>query len=355
MKMGKKFTLRSLSLLALILMMIGISTQALALNATNANAETTVETLFPALQGNLEDANNTEDVSTIDVDLDCFKDSTTEVDIPKQKSGYQLNSVRGRVTGTLTSADPWNYYVFTKNTNFKGSMEFNPDDSSYTMTLGLADYTTGQISLSDIVLTPGHGYVITFSPLPDDQDYAWVIQSPNESYGSSYSFTYDNEYTDAFYVAPNGDEYAVRNQKMYRNDSLVNLDYRYDVSFSNQYGYHERHIWMENANVRPIHVGAVEWYASAQRRYYDNVIVLQVLPGGTFTHHFYQNPPYMNWGHTDAAGIMTPRAITSTDLSERGGHYLIYDIDQGKTIQFASGLSANWTRNVGDLHDLKLL
>lgn len=355
MKMRKGFTTRALSLLVLALMMIGISTQAFALNVTNAATETSEETLFPILQGNLTDVYDTENLSVIDVDRDCFKNSATEVELPREKSGYQLNSVRGRVTGTLTSDDPWDYYVFTKNTNFKGSMEFNPGDLSHTMTLGLANYTTGQISLSDIVLTPGHGYVITFSPLPEDQDYAWIIQSPNESYGESYSFTYDNEYTDAFYVAPNGDEYAVRNQKLYRNDSLVNLNYKYDVSFSTQYGYHERHIWMENANVRPIHVGAVEWYASAQRQYYSNVIVLQVLPGGTFTHHFYQNPPYMNWGHSDAAGIMTPRAITSEDLSERGGHYLIYDIDQKKTVQFASGLSANWTKNVGDFHDLKLL
>lgn len=84
------------------------------------------------------------------------------------------------------------------------------------------------------------------------------------------------------------------------------------------------------------------------------MIVLEVLLGRTFTHHFYQNPPYMNWGHNDAAGIKTPRAITAEDLSRRGHHYLIYDINQGKTIQFASGLSANWTPRVGDLHDLRI-
>ena len=83
----------------------------------------------------------------------------------------------------------------------------------------------------------------------------------------------------------------------------------------------------------------------------DNVIILEVLPGGTFTHHFCQNPPSINWGYKDAAGIRTPRAITSDDITENSKHYLIYDIDQGKTIQFASGLSANWRPNYGDLHD----
>lgn len=87
----------------------------------------------------------------------------------------------------------------------------------------------------------------------------------------------------------------------------------------------------------------------------DNVIVLEVQPGGTFTHHFYQNPPYMNWGYDDAAGIRTPRAITSDDMSGNRKHYLIYDIDQGKTIQFKSDLSANWKENVGDLHDFNFL
>lgn len=125
MKMRKDFTTRALSLLVLALMMIGISTQAFALNVTNAAAETSEETLFPILQGNLTDVYDAEDLSVIDVDRDCFKNSATEVDLPKEKSGYQLNSVRGRVTGTLTSDDPWDYYVFTKNTNFKGSMEFN--------------------------------------------------------------------------------------------------------------------------------------------------------------------------------------------------------------------------------------
>lgn len=147
-------------------MIIGMNTQAFALNATDIHDMALTSTLH----GNLTEVNDTEDALIIDVNEDCFRDSTAELDIPKQKSGYQLNSAKGRVTGTLTAADPWNYYVFTKNTDFKGSVEFNPNDPSYTMTLGLADYTTGQISLSNIVLTPGHNYVITFTPLPDNQD-----------------------------------------------------------------------------------------------------------------------------------------------------------------------------------------
>lgn len=312
------------------------------------------ETVVPSLQGNLQEQDKTE-TETIDVNQTSFENSTSKEDIPNQRSGYQLNASSGTVSETLTSDDPWDYYVFTKNTNFKALVEFNTSEPGYTMTLGLVDYTTGQISLSSsIILSAGDRYIITFSPLADNQDYAWVIQSKNGSYGTSYSFTYDNNYTDAFYVAPNGDEYAIRNQKMYRNDSLVNTDYIHESDYSNQYGYQKRHIYMEDANVKAIHVGAVEWYESKKRIYHDNVIVLELEPGGTFTHNFYQTPPTINWGYNDASGRRTPRAIDSTDITSTSHHYLIYDIDAGKTIEFASGLSVAWTKNVGDKHDLSV-
>lgn len=70
---------------------------------------------------------------------------------------------------------------------------------------------------------------------------------------------------------------------------------------------------------------------------------------------FSQNPPYINWYNKDAAGLETPRAITSTDVNERGGHYLIYDVNSDKVIEFASGLTKPWIRNIGDKHDLKAL
>lgn len=343
-------------MIPLVMMTVGMNTQAFATNAENEDTgRVVIEAFDSTSKENVLNTSNSDDIQTITVDQDFFKNSTSKKDIPEERSGYQLNSIRGTVTGELTPDDPWDYYVFTKNTEFKGLIEFKTNQSAYTLTLGLADYTTGQISLSNIVLSPGDRYMITFSPLPSNQDYAWVVQSKNTPSGASYSFKYDNDYNDAFYTAPNGDEYAVRNQKMYLNDSLVNLDYRYDVSFQTPYGYQERHIWVEDMNVYPVFVGSVEWYASKQRQYYDNVIVLTLLPGGTFTHHFYQNPPLMNWGYSDAFGIKTPRALTSDDFTYRGDHILVYDIDQGKTIQFVSGLSANWHKYAGDLHDFKFL
>lgn len=335
-----------LATLLSVALMLGMSVSAYANDIENVQNE---KAQVASLQGNLLEQS---EIKTVDVEQ-IASDET--ISVPKQRGGYVLNSIRGTVSGVLTTENPFDFYAFTKNTEFQGNIKFNTSEPNYTLTLGLLDYNTNQISLfSDIVLHPGNNFNINFVPLEEHLDYAWVVQSAG-AYGASYSMTYDNDYDPtAFYIAPNGDKYSVRNQKMYLNNSMVSTDYRYDVSFSNQYGYQERHIWVEGANVRPIHVGAVEWYASKQRQYYDNVIILEVQPGGMFTHHFYQNPPYINWGHSDAYDLNTPRAFSASDISERGPHYLIYDINQGKTIQFASGLSANWTQYIGDLHSLRI-
>lgn len=217
-------------------------------------------------ESNYEIEKNCSNIIVGSVDVEQIASDET-ISVPKQRGGYVLNSIRGTVSGVLTTENPFDFYAFTKNTEFQGNIKFNTSEPNYTLTLGLLDYNTNQISLfSDIVLHPGNNFNINFVPLEEHLDYAWVVQSAG-AYGASYSMTYDNDYDPtAFYIAPNGDKYSVRNQKMYLNNSMVSTDYRYDVSFSNQYGYQERHIWVDGANVRPIHVGAVEWYASKQRQ-----------------------------------------------------------------------------------------
>ena len=280
------------------------------------------------------------------------------VELPKTKAGFMLDSTYGSRTGQLTSDDTLDYYLFTVDIPFKSFSQIETSNTNYTMTLGIVQ--NGQIYLTEYVYSPNQRIIINFE---QGGSYAWIIQSNNATYGQSYSLNY-HMVADSVNVIHISDDlqqlYSDDFQKLSINGIEQNIDFhhyhRWEVPpvGPGELAWNELGIDMEDANVRAIHVGAVEWYESAQRKYHDNVIVLQLNPGGEFTHLFSQNPPYYNWYNKDAAGIETPRAIDSTDISSRGGHYLIYDIDTGVVIEFASGLTKPWS-NLGDKHDLKLL
>lgn len=183
-------------------------------------------------------------------------------------------------------------------------------------------------------------------------------------YGSSYNLCYNNglfESTQLVYVTSNFQKaYGITNQKLTLNGKIQNIDYKYDSEWevppvgAGELHWNRLHVWMEDANVEAIHLGGCKWYASAELRDYPNTIVLAVRPGGTFTHKFSQNPPYINWNDKDAAGIKTPRSITQEDWDERGAHYLVYDLNTDKVVQFISGLTKPWNHKVGDLHGVEI-
>lgn len=280
------------------------------------------------------------------------------VELPKTRAGFWLNATYGSISGQLSTDDMLDYYLFTVDVPFKSFSRLKTDNDNYTMTLGIVQ--DGQIYFTEHVFSPNQRIDVNFA---QGGSYAWIIQSTNRTYGESYNLNYHMvaDSVDVIYLSDDLQKlYSDDFQKLSINGVEQNIDFHYYNRWeippvgAGELMWNELKIDMVGANVSAIHVGAVEWYESAQRKYYDNVIVLQLNPGGTFTHKFSQNPPYYNWYNNDAAGIATPRAITSTDVNSRGGHYLIYDINAGKVIEFASGLTKPWS-NIGDKRNLKLL
>jgi hypothetical protein len=54
------------------------------------------------------------------------------------------------------------------------------------------------------------------------------------------------------------------------------------------------------------------------------------------------------------ASKYTPRAIDSDDINNRGGHYLVYDMDTDTIKEFVSGLSREWS-TYGDKSEPQLI
>lgn len=297
-----------------------------------------------------------DDIINLSAKMDDLTDTGKTLDLPKQRTGQVIQDLQGVSSGTLTAANTWDYHAFSPDTalTFVGNcVTTNPN---YTVTLGVVDYSTGQIHLTTAVASPNNPFFISLQP----GNYAWVVQSKNGTYGDGYQLYYNKTlgYDSDFFYAPYSDlreVYATTNQKFTINGQVQNLDYRYDAEFERPpvgggpMTWHKIHIWMINPNVSYTGVKA-NYYASQKHISYPNSIVFNVLPGGTFTHKFTQNPPYYNWYDNDSAGIQTPRAITAADVSQRGPHYLVYDLDTKRVVEFASGLTQPWT-NLGDKHD----
>lgn len=274
-----------------------------------------------------------------------------------QRSGQAISAKYGILTGTLSSTNTWDYYVFSSATDFYSISKLVTDNANYTMTLGVVDYEKGTINLTNYVTAANTPFFASFQA----GTYAWVIQSSNATYGNNYALQYNmSDPITSKIVYASGDlqkVYAIDNQKLTINNQVQNIDYKLDLEWeippvgAGELRWNKLHVWMENANVDAVHVGGCKYYASSQLYQYPHTIVLAVKEGGLFTHKFSQNPPYIDLGNKDMAGEVTPRAINSTDVNSRGGHYLIYNIDTGTVVEFASGLTKPWS-NLGDKHDL---
>ncbi len=271
-------------------------------------------------------------------------------------SGQVIDNKKGSFTGTLTDSNTWDFYLFSSETPFSSISKIATKNSGYTMTLGVYDYSNSQIKLTNYVTLPNQLFRVNFE---QPGIYAWVIQSSNATYGDNYQLSYNmllSPSTNLIYTSDNLQKlYAITDQKLTINGDIKNIDYKYDSEYElypiggGEKHWNKTHVWMENANVKAIHVGGCKYYESKVLRNYPNSIVLSIQPGGLFTHNFSQNPPYYNWYDNDAAGIKTPRAITSED----GPQYLIYDLSTDKVVEFASGLTQPWSR-LGDKHDLSI-
>lgn len=332
------------SLFLAIAMIVSISASAVASDATSSEAAITG---LPAL----------EDYTSGTMSVNPAESLTGEsVELAKTRAGLALNNSNGSKAGQLTRDDTFDYYLFTVDIPFASFSQLETSNTNYTMTLGIVQ--NGQIYFTNYVYSPNQRITLNFA---QGGNYAWIIQSNNGTYGQSYDLNYHMVAASVNVIQLSDDL-----QKLYSDDfgklSIngveQNLDFNYYLKWDipsvggGQRAWNELGIDMEDANVVAFHVGAVEWYESAVRMYHDNVIVFELRSGGVFTHKFSQNPPYYNWENEDAVGNETPRAITMADVES--GNYLIYDVDSGEVIEFASGLTKPWT-NLGDKRALKWL
>lgn len=276
------------------------------------------------------------------------------------QSGSVINNTYGTLQGTLTEENTLDYYLFSTAKDCLSISKIVTSNENYTMILGMVNYETGQISLTDYGAFANKQYAIN---LPKG-DYAWIIQSQNATYGDSYTLQYNHSLpmnsNDVLYVS---DDY----QKIYTfsygalkvNGQYTNLDYKYDLHWQTELSsgtaWHTEKIWLENSQVsQVIHVGGFQYKHGSKYVTYPNTIVLNVGVGGTFTHYLDQNPPRVYHDYYDMAGRETPRPIDNLDLELYGSHYLVYDIDTDTVKEFVSGLSRQWS-GTPDKTDPKLI
>lgn len=332
------------SIVLAIAMMTSISVFAEGTTSQETVAQTEIPLTSEATVGN--DLDN-----AISIDSSGLTKTGETINISKQRAGQNVTNQRGVLSGTLTTTNTWDYYLFSSPSNSSYVSKITSSNSKYTMTLGELDMTSGIITLYDFVLPPNQVAIADLLP----GNYAWVIQSSDATYGTSYQLQYNRAYTkSADFVYVSGDLqklYAVTNQKFTLNGQVQNIDYKYDSEWDSYGQWHKIHIWMENANISFVHAGGVKHSESQQITDYPNAILLALKPGGLLTHKFTQNPPYINWGNNDAWGIETPRALNAADFDNNAGHYLIYDLTTGKVEEFASGLSKTWS-SLGDKYNL---
>lgn len=276
------------------------------------------------------------------------------IQMSKGKSGFAINNKYGSIAGSLTSANTMDYYTFSSTTDFFSISQIKSTNANYTMMLGVVDWASGSIYPTDYVTKANQQFMANIGP----GDYAWVIQSSNGTYGANYSLEYNMSLpaTDTPIYASSDLQtlYSIGGQKLKLNNQVQNIDYAYDrdVEYPDISFWNKLHIYMRNANVKVAHVGGAKYYSGSNLHSFPNAIVLSIQPGGNFYHSFWQNPPHYHYVDEDMYEIKTPRSITDADMN-RGGHYLIYNMDTRKVEEFASGLIQPWS-SLGDRSGFEL-
>ena len=260
-----------------------------------------------------------------------------------------INNTYGIFQGELTNENVLNYYLFSTTKECLSISKIITNNQNYTMILGIPNFETGKISLTNYGVYANKEYLINL-PIGN---YAWVIQSQNETYGDKYQLQYN-------YSLPKNSNNIVHAsndyQKIYTfssgafklNNEFIDLDYKYDyhwqTNISTGPAWHTEKIWLENPTItKVVHIGGFRYKHGSEYVTYPNTVVLQVGEGGTFTHYIDQNPPRVFHDIKDMAGRDTPRKIDSYDLELYGSHYLVYDFDTGTVKEFVSGLSRQWS------------
>lgn len=337
------------------LFVIGMALALALAMATSAFALTSVnETLVDSLHNNAT-THQTAGMIEIEKVITDYTLPLKEVKKPKKLKSGAINQKSVSLSGELTSESPYDYYIFSVDQDFKIHAKLNSSNSDYYMTLGVVDYESGNISLTTIQFDANEAVDIG---LPGNMNLAWILQVKNGNYGNSYSLNHHIYIGDLQYFHESPDfknYYSLVDNKLYVNGEKKNIDYKHDREFdyTPPYGemnhYNKLHIWLQDPNVLPVGIGVASWKEGALDRVYRNVMLLKVLPGGTFSHEFRQYPPTINWRNLDGYGFETPREIREWEPCE---NELVYDLDNDEVIEFHSELIKPWS-SIGDKKDFK--
>ena len=295
----------------------------------------------------------------VDFSMDDANGKTLK--LPKTRGIYELPNTIGTLSGTLTSENTYDLYVLPGDTVFSALAVVSNNDN-YTLTLSVVDWTQQTITLS-----PNHVYMANqmvtanfdIEGKDPNKDYGWVVQSGDGTYGDNYAMPYNtcpSSYGTPAYISGDLQKlYSVGDQKLKINGQVQNIDYQYDrdVEYPEREFWNKLHIYVRNANVRVAHIGGVRYKSGLNTHDFPNAILLSVLSGTDFYHSFWQNPPHYHYVDKDMLKIPTPRKLTPEDINERGGHWLIYNIDTGKVEEFVSGLIQPWS-SLGDRSDFEI-
>lgn len=272
--------------------------------------------------------------------------------LSKQRAGSAITNKYGSISGTLTSTNTWDYYTFPSNATVYSISHIITNNPSYTMTLGVVDYTTGTINLTNYVTAANKEFIATIDANEYIGAFAWVIQSANGTYGNDYTLQYNMSMPPSdlpLYITGDLQKlYSIGGKKLRINNQIQNIDYKYDSEYEwfppggGDMQWRYLHISMQNANVSKAHVGGVKFKSGLNQHDYPNAILLRLETGGTFYHSFWQSPPHVHFVEKDMYKIPTPRAIDADDAN-RGGHYLVYDIPSGQVVEMISGLVQPWS------------
>lgn len=272
------------------------------------------------------------------------------------------NNPRTGITNTLSADNIYDIALFSITSSKNMVLRFDSEDTNYVATLCFADMTAGTLTITNFSVAANAVKVVEIPA----GDYAFYIHSLEHSVDNTYSF-YINATNpsgaiknvrecsdDLQYVAfeyNNGDIYSNGKYALSSNYiGKVTSEFNWERKFDNSTGNGYRHIGMEVYNVIPAEILGPTYYSSSYASS-DNVMLINCGIGTywAFDQSYRMNNEYIiPFTMVDVFDRKTPRPLDESDSNGEYSdfyHYLVYDINTGKVIDFFSPLNYYYATN----------
>lgn len=287
------------------------------------------------------------------ISIDKTKESIDVSARLNQRAGFQFdNNPNVGVSGQLTEANPMDVYFFSATQSDKFMVaKLNSGNSNYVAHLCLLD-SEGNATATNIYGFAGS--LIQLNGLPVG-DYAMLIYSNDNTYGSSYTFNMNASnpaanLSKAIYLSSDlsifmfettaGDVYG--NGSFIYNTSTRTGDLGWErideVSWGS--GYEQRTHSVFGVKVKAVS-GPVKY--SSAKAYSDCAVLIycDIDTHFSYLHTFYQSgiDPIYESTTIDTTGQRTPRTLDEFDFEGGNEHIIVFDLNTGKAIDFYSTLN----------------